>query len=497
MILALENSKLKKRNWALTISVGLSVGFVLLFLVIAAIQFLYPYEIDWYEGIMLDHAMRVLEHKPIYSQPTIDFTAALYQPLYYYASAFFLKLGGIGYSSGRLLSILCSLGSTVLLSYLAYFFTQKKWSLWATAGLFLAANDLTGYTYTLCRVDSLMLFFLIAGTILLIRGSIPSIIGASLFFLLAFFTKQQAIFFIPCAVLWIFLNDWRKGLVFLGVLTLGIATITLLLQSATDGWYGHIVYYIPSVKSKTFGWLRTLTAIPYYFLRYWGIGLMLITLYVLSLKHQIFPYLKSKEGLILLMLVTSLAQAALHRGDQMSYMNVLLPLAAFIALYLVIVVANSSNDTSRVFQIGLAMQLAALIYNPKYEVLALPSKSDAYAAEQFLQKLKGIDGEVLMPNHSFIGRFAGKASHANSQTTWDFLVVNDWVAKKLKQDMEGAYANQRYSAIIVDKNPLATPDSIVGYTLSTTIDTLPLFGSRIGSSLTYPYYVYLPKRASK
>lgn len=477
------------------LSLGLSALFIFLFLYIAWAQYSYPYEIDWYEGVMLDHAMRILDHKPIYAQPTVEFAAALYQPLSYYAIALFVKVGGISYSSGRLLSILASLGSAGLIGSTAYNFSKEKSSVSIAAGLFLATLDITGYTLTLCRVDALMLFFLLAGCVLLLRGNTINIILSAIAFACAYFTKQQAVFYLGAAALWLLLADRKNGLWF--ILTLGtiIGSITFLLQSTTNGWYGYITYYIPSVKSKTFGWLRMLTAIPYYWLRFWAGSFFIVGMYLWTKKDNFVQYLAGKEGLIMILFGTSAAQAAIHRGDQMSYTNVLLPLAAFIALATVIAVYRSHqvrHDTL-FFQVGLLVQLMALLYYPTYEPLSIPGAEDRKLSAQFIQKLKSIDGEVLLPVHSFIGRLASKPTHANFQTTWDFLIVNDWIAKKLRYDLDQAYATHRYAAIITDKNTLITPDSIPGYMYAGTISTHPLFGSRVGSSLTYPYYLYLPK----
>ncbi|HZK75351.1 MAG TPA: hypothetical protein VFD13_00435, partial [Candidatus Kapabacteria bacterium] len=68
-------------------TVALASAFTLMFVAIAVWHLRYPYEVEWYEGLMMDHVMRVVHGLPIYAQPNIYFTATLYQPLYFYLVA--------------------------------------------------------------------------------------------------------------------------------------------------------------------------------------------------------------------------------------------------------------------------------------------------------------------------------------------------------------------------------------------------------------------------
>src|SRR5438552_3823606 len=80
-------------------------AYALLFLISAAMRLLYPYEVEWNEGAVFDHALRLLDGKPIYTAPSLDFAPFIYTPIYYYAMALLAKIGGEGLWVGRLISI--------------------------------------------------------------------------------------------------------------------------------------------------------------------------------------------------------------------------------------------------------------------------------------------------------------------------------------------------------------------------------------------------------
>ncbi|MGZ3453482.1 MAG: hypothetical protein ACXVEF_28010, partial [Polyangiales bacterium] len=57
---------------------GVSVAFLVMFVVVAVIRSRYPYELEWMEGAMVDHVDRILQGKRLYVQPSIDFVPFIY-----------------------------------------------------------------------------------------------------------------------------------------------------------------------------------------------------------------------------------------------------------------------------------------------------------------------------------------------------------------------------------------------------------------------------------
>src|SRR3954471_7930841 len=83
-------------------------AFVLMYLYIALGRLSYPFDLEWMEGSMVHHVARVLAGQPIYAPPTLEFTAFLYPPLYYYVSAAVARVTGLGFTPLRLVSLASS-----------------------------------------------------------------------------------------------------------------------------------------------------------------------------------------------------------------------------------------------------------------------------------------------------------------------------------------------------------------------------------------------------
>ena len=69
-------------------------------------RFSYPYDLEWMEGGMLNHAARISDGAGIYVEPSVDFIPYLYTPLYPGLLAAFEPIFGISYQTGRAISIL-------------------------------------------------------------------------------------------------------------------------------------------------------------------------------------------------------------------------------------------------------------------------------------------------------------------------------------------------------------------------------------------------------
>src|SRR3954465_1292987 len=66
----------------------------------------YPYDLEWMEGGLLHHALRIRQGQGIYVAPNADFIPYPYAPLYPTLLALFGGPFGISYLLGRVVSIL-------------------------------------------------------------------------------------------------------------------------------------------------------------------------------------------------------------------------------------------------------------------------------------------------------------------------------------------------------------------------------------------------------
>ena len=72
----------------------------------------YPYDLEWMEGGMLLHGLRVMNGEPLYGPPGPDFIPFIYPPLYSWLLALGGSIFGLDYWIGRSLSLLGSLVAT-------------------------------------------------------------------------------------------------------------------------------------------------------------------------------------------------------------------------------------------------------------------------------------------------------------------------------------------------------------------------------------------------
>src|SRR5262245_18345694 len=85
---------------------ALAAWYVGVFLYVAVRRLGFPYEIEWMEGGIYEHVARVLEGKPLYVAPSLEFTPYIYTPLYYWVGAASVALFGPGLPALRAVSLL-------------------------------------------------------------------------------------------------------------------------------------------------------------------------------------------------------------------------------------------------------------------------------------------------------------------------------------------------------------------------------------------------------
>ncbi len=182
------------------------------------------------------------------------------------------KIFGLDINSGRIVSLLASIGIGTVLFQTAFSYLKDKFSTrlfsflfsFMIFLLFFVSKNIFYWALTY-RVDMLTVFFIALGVYLgfdITGTEDPKKIGSCFFFLLAFFTKATSV----CSIgilfgYWAFLEflerrrkgtkPWPRHTLQLLLLFLGIAFgIILLLQHLTHGWYLRNVYGIMKATSS-------------------------------------------------------------------------------------------------------------------------------------------------------------------------------------------------------------------------------------------------------
>ncbi|HSS02145.1 MAG TPA: hypothetical protein VLM79_34035, partial [Kofleriaceae bacterium] len=227
----------------------------------------YPYDLEWMEGGLLHHALRIRQAQGIYLPPSVDFIPYLYTPLYPTLIAVFGGPFGISYLLGRAISVLGLLGiaGAAMISIggarprqLGAGFASIALGL----GLFAAFYPYVEGWYDLVRADTFFVFMITAGIAGLPRwatsdagpvghGKVAA--GAALM-ALAFFCKQTGVFYVALGGVIVVLANWRRAPIY--VATAGVIGLggTWLLDRATHGWFWTYISEIH--RAHDFNWDR-------------------------------------------------------------------------------------------------------------------------------------------------------------------------------------------------------------------------------------------------
>lgn len=224
-----------------------------------------PYEIEYAEGILLQNALKIARSLPLYGDyHHYPFVAATYPPGYPLLTAVGVKLFGVSFTFGRVLSCLGSLGIAIFI-----------WALLRRAGVSRFAAGLAGVLWigapivcwwgAVVRVDITAIFLGIAGLYCVMRGG-RWLVAAVVLMALSFYTRQSEVAPVAAAVgyLWWMKQRRQAMLVGIGWASLCLATFAVL-QAMSRGWF----YYHVVVANRNFWELQSLTYWWDYVLKGW------------------------------------------------------------------------------------------------------------------------------------------------------------------------------------------------------------------------------------
>lgn len=433
--------------------------YLLSFVVVALLRLRYPYELEWMEGGTIDHVRRILSGEKLYAAPSLEFTAFIYPPLYYYLGALFSKVLGVGFLPLRLISLLATLGSCAFLYLLVLRETKNRAAGFIAAGLFAAMFKLSGYWYDLSRVDSLFVCFLLAGFyVLRARSGIGSRILAASLFTLALFTKQSGLLTVLPLLLYLPYRERKDGLAFAGAFIAFAGLGTLLLNQYFDGWYLYYTFTIPQHHDLQLGRLRGF---------WWAdtgwiyIAILLSGLYLFLRPHGESEASRRTREFYLVLTIGMVGMSWFSRIHTGSFKNVIIPaLAAFALLsglalhHLLFAPAGEERKASGLLRNPLliigafAVQFVALAYNPLHQ---LPTPRARLANEQLQASVANEEGEVWILQHPYMAANTGRPTYAHAMAIFDIIRADRGApAAKLKEEIVQAVQAKRFKAIYYD-----------------------------------------------
>ena len=437
-----------KKNPLIILLALCSLFYLGAYLYIALSRITYPFEIEWMEGGSVDHVRRILLGQPLYVEPSLDFVPYIYTPFYYYVSAFFSKIFGLGFFSLRLVSLLSSLGIIGILYRIVFLETNDHSSSFIASGLFAATFRLSGAWMDICRVDSFFLFlFLLGFYFLFYRKKLSDTAIGTVLIFLSFLTKQSALMMaLPLPFALLTHSKKKSGLFILLLLTL-IGSSTLLMDQLSQGWYSYYVFKLP----KLHAW------VPETYINYWkyDLGGTFLLASVIGLAGFLFGNSEDrswKDHLHLKALFLGALGASwfsrLHSGG---YDNVLIP--AYFAITLLACCFDSrSFRLKSILNIFLLIQFLLLYYPIKKQI---PTQADVSAGYAFIEQIKNLpEKDVYIPFHPYFSILAGKEkAGAQLMAINDILRVSDHPEKiKFYQSIRRDLFNHTRQTIVLDND---------------------------------------------
>lgn len=447
----------------------------------------YPYDLEWMEGGMLHHALRLQTGDGLYHEPSIEFIPYLYTPLYPALLALLGEVFGLTYTLGRVISDLSLLGIAVV-ACISLCSPRSRHAALLPAlvgvvlalGLFAAVYPFVEGWYDIVRADTFFLFLVTAGLVAAFHWSDQgtgingharvAAVGAILAF--AFFAKQTGIIYVALGGAIVLVLAWRRLPTYIaaaGVVGLGGSGV---MNLTSDGWfwtyirkihaahdfnmdrfwksYGNILWHF---RALTIVVAVTLVVVGYTWLRRPREGCRR------ELPRQVRPFL-----LWTATFVVSTVIGAVGWGTEFAHFNAYMPaflhgaLAAGAAIPALaacagILWAARRHSTLVVHGVAgaAALALALTCWHWRWQPRRfIPTQTDVAAGDRLIKRIKALDGEVWMPSHPWYLALAGKQPHVHRMGIKDVT----WRQNRTVVGLDKALETQRFSAIVFDNRDL-------------------------------------------
>ncbi|MCP4808150.1 MAG: hypothetical protein GY913_31160 [Proteobacteria bacterium] len=443
----------------------------------------YPFDIEWMEGGMLVHVLRVREGLGLYIEPDADFIPYIYPPLYPWVCGLF---GEPSYLIGRSVSM----AGTLAAAGAAVFAVRKEGAAWgiavAAGGLYLSCYGASGFFYDLVRADSLAIGFA-AWSIALCRQATPrTVIASGLLLTLAFVAKHNwAMFGLPM-LLWLgFARSWRVAGIFAAASVIPALVVTAGIQVASDGHYLTYLLEVPSSHPLVAERAWPKSEIELLECLKWTSGLA-------AIAGLVFVKRFTRDAAYWLAILGMAAFACiLMRAHHGGYINVLMPGHWAIA---VCGGAMLGRVTERWQHPGVMLPVAAVlcwqIWDNRWDpAKTMPTAEDAEAGQVVIDRIAEIEGPVFAPHFPWYPVLAGKEPSVPLISLWD-IDHKGGPYKPQARSVRKALAEQRWAAVI-------TPDKKLRHGLEEYYESSERFSGRAMLTRTgyrvKPTTIWVPK----
>lgn len=441
-------------------SIALAAYFIF-FLFSSLITLKYPFHLEWMEGVSAIQMERILHGESIYVEPRLEYVPLIYTPLYFYVSAGMTSLFEPHFFALRITSFLSTLGVFALIAAMLWRETKNLRAVIFSVGLFASCYALSGFWYSIARVDMLFLFLILLSIFFLRSKSALMIFTGGFSLYLAFLTKQSVLVFVFAVYLYFLIVSFRKSLPSFLLFMLLTSLTVIAWNVKSGGWFWYYIFKLPGTHS-----LR-----PGKIISFWTMDL-LTPLFIPIFLSAYFFYDKFKYRLrdgndfyYPVVFTGLMAISYISRMHSGGWINVLIPAHAAIAILagmgfsrLEKIFSNKKNIY--LYSISLICLLHFVRIIPWYREFDPPGKEDVMAGRNLAKYISNVKGEVFIPSHPWLNDIAGKKTFAHRQAILDIMRSDDEKTRNaFTEEFTRAIQSHRFSVIIMD-----SPDSISGIT---------------------------------
>jgi hypothetical protein len=431
--------------------------YIIIFIVSAILRMNYPFDLEWFEGTVVENLLRLKERLPLYSQPSLRFIPLIYPPGYLYLSQLFAEVTGYGYLPLRLVSIISTLSIILIIFLFVNKETGSKQLALLSAGLFAACFEISGFWYDLARVDMLFMAFSAWSLYLLkFRQNFMGLFIAGILAYMSLLTKQTALVFIfPFIIYLIFRVRWKSFYYLIPLISLSWITL-YYLNCETGGWFNFWLFELPAkhdlVYTKIISFWTSDILNPLAFAFFVSLSYLIIKFFDKK-KNDFFFYILAFIGFF-----TCAWISRIHLGG---YDNVLIP--AFFVMS--IMFGLGINEFQRILSgrtigeqsylklfilIAIVSQFCVLLNNPLRQI---PGIKDVEYGNQLVEEIRKYKGDVYLPEHPYYARLAGKNYYTHYYLLLDFMESGTPESEKIKEEYTKKIEETYFSAIILDSYP--------------------------------------------
>jgi len=412
----------------------------------------YPYDLEWMEGGLLHHALRIQQGAGIYAPPSADFIPYLYTPLYPAILALVGNVFGLGYTLGRALSVLSLVGIAAVAAtqLLATRHAQPRigpplggWLL--GLGLFAAGYPYVEGWYDLVRADTFFLLVVTAGISGLTGWSEQGtgwrgharVAAGGVMLALAFFVKQTGIIYVAFGGFIVLVVNWRRLPAYVaaaGAIGLGFVA---LLNSTTDGWFW--IYTRKLHGQHDTNPDRFWASFKNILWHFPALSIVIVTTLLVVLATWIlrrrFPTQARPFMLWTAAYAVSTLVGCVGWSTQFAHFNAYMPAllhgalaggAAIPALYACVTKPADKTRERVAWTVAMlaALPLAWTCWTARWEPKRfIPTKGDLAAGHRLIARIRSIDGKVWMPSHPWYVHLAGKTPRVHRMGIKDITTV--------------------------------------------------------------------------